>query len=106
MGSRATARLRRHARLRCGAKITRLLSTPSPPRTAVSSPFGGRLLRPQAELAQRAVDPLAGDLLLHAVLAQALVETGKIDLIDRLILVEAGEHHTLLVGDRVDMALQ
>ena len=42
---------------------------------------------------QRAVDPLCRQLLLRAVLPQPLIQRRKIDPVQRLVLVEAGEHH-------------
>src|SRR5205814_10408172 len=59
-----------------------------------------------AEVAQAAVDPLLGQLLLRAVLRQAAAQGREIDAVEILVLVEAGEHHRLGAGRRVVMALQ
>src|SRR5262245_62654505 len=64
----------------------------------------GRLA--QAEMAQRAVDPQPRELLLHAVLPEPRAQNVEIDAIEILVLVEAGEHHTLDAAFRIAMDLQ
>ena len=45
-----------------------------------------------AELHQAVVDPFGGELLLHRVLPQPLLERRPVHAVERLVLVEAGEH--------------
>src|SRR2546423_195153 len=54
-----------------------------------------------ADLAKAAVDPLLGQLLLHAVLGKPRVQAGEIHVVKRLVLIEAGENDGLFPGDRV-----
>src|SRR5690349_7446193 len=58
------------------------------------------------QLLQAAADPERGQLLLHAVLGEALGEGAEVDLVERLVLVEAGEDVGGLAGLRVDVRLQ
>src|SRR2546423_11281997 len=51
-------------------------------------------------------DPLRGQLFLRRVLRQARIERSKIDLVDRLVLVEAGKDIAQLAADRIAMRLQ
>src|SRR5260370_25611803 len=55
-----------------------------------------RYLISRANLAEAAVDPLLGQLLLHSVLRQARAQTGEVHVIHLLVLIEAPEHHRLL----------
>src|SRR5262249_12838542 len=50
---------------------------------------------PQPQLAQRAVDPEPRQLFLHAVLAEPGAQAVEVDVVEVLVLVEAGEHHAL-----------
>src|SRR5687767_4444091 len=58
------------------------------------------------ELLEAAVDPQGGELFLNAVLREALGEGAEVDLVERLVLVEAGEDVAGLAGVRVDVGLQ
>src|SRR5579863_6775155 len=71
--------------------------------------FSAALLRrgpSPAHSREAAVDPEPAQLLLERVLAEARAQVGEVDLVDRLILVEAGEHHSLLAGGGVALHLQ
>ena len=59
-----------------------------------------------AKLLEAAVDPQRRQLLLEAVLRQALAQAGKIDAIESLILVEAGEDDGFLAGRGILLHLQ
>src|SRR4249919_104193 len=61
---------------------------------------------PQAQLAQRAVDPQPRELFLHAILGEARAQIVEVDAIEILILVEAGEHHALHAGGGIAVDLQ
>src|SRR5262245_65172810 len=61
---------------------------------------------PQSELAQRAVDPEPGELLLHPVLAEPGAQALEVDAVDVLVLIETGEHHALDSGLGIAMHLQ
>src|SRR5262249_33870380 len=61
---------------------------------------------PPAELAEAPVDPVGGQLLLDAVLAEAAAQRPEIHLIERLILVEAGEDDRLLSRLRIGVTLE
>ena len=50
-------------------------------------------------------DPLRGEFLLHRIQRQSRRESGKVDAIDGLVLVEAGEHVADLASDRVVLAV-
>src|ERR671927_317559 len=63
--------------------------------------FGGR-----RQLAQAAVDPERGQLFLDAILREALRERAEVDLVERLVLVEAGEDVGRFARGRVDVRLQ
>ena len=54
-----------------------------------------------ADLAQAAVDPLLGQLLLHAVLREPRAQVAKVHVIERLVLIEAGKHHRLFARHRI-----
>src|SRR5687768_10128125 len=58
------------------------------------------------QLLQRVIDPLHGQLLMDRVLAQALAQRAEIDLVQLLVLVEAGEHHGFRARDRILVRLQ
>src|SRR3984893_7576471 len=51
-------------------------------------------------------DPLRGQLLLRCVLRQARIERREINLVDRLVLVEAGKDIAQLAADRIAVRLQ
>src|SRR6185503_3629382 len=53
-----------------------------------------------------ASDPKRGELFLNAVLREALGEGAEVDLVERLVLVEAGEDVGGLAGSRIDVRLQ
>ena len=52
------------------------------------------------------VYPLGSEFLLHRVLAQTLIERRPIDVVQRLVLVEAREHIGRFARLRVDVRLQ
>src|SRR5215831_14416514 len=77
------------------------------------APFGGvqwrgKLFRrlPQTQLPQRAVDPQARELFLHAVLVEPGPQIVEIDAVEILVLIEAGEHHALDATGGIAMHLQ
>src|SRR4051812_46478322 len=73
----------------------------------VKPPALGRLaLRGRGQQFQAAADPQRGQLLLHAVLGEALGEGGEVDLVEQLVLVEAREDVGRLACLRVDVRLQ
>src|SRR6516162_9970733 len=81
------------------------------PHSSPPSPFHSSepLLRRRgtaAEVPQAAVDPERGELLLHRILAQALVQNAEIHLIERLVLVEAGEDNGLGAAHGVPVHLK
>src|SRR5678815_5785506 len=55
---------------------------------------------------QAMLDPLRGQLFLHGVLRQARIEPGKIDAVERLILIEAGKNVAELAGRGIVLRLQ
>jgi hypothetical protein len=57
----------------------------------------GDQLFARADLAQAAVDPLLGQLLLHAILRKPRAEAREIDQIHLLVLIEAGKQHILVL---------
>src|ERR1700722_637623 len=63
-------------------------------------------LFPRAKLPQAPVNPLLGQLLLHAILRQPRAQAGEIDVIHLLVLIEAGENQRLFARDRIFVLLQ
>src|SRR5258706_8677894 len=59
-----------------------------------------------ADLSAATADPLCGELLLHAVLPQARLEASEVDLVQGLVLIEAGEHVRHFAGRRIAVWLQ
>ncbi len=59
-----------------------------------------------ADLSAAAPDPLRGQFLLHAVLRQARLERSEVDLVQGLVLIEAGEHVRHFAGRRIAVRLQ
>jgi len=56
--------------------------------------------------ARAVLEPLRGDLFLQCVLLQALVQRPEIDRVQRLVLIEAGEHDRAFAGAHVAVHLQ
>src|SRR5439155_11020411 len=82
-------------------------------RLAAVSLCGGRAvgalfrrLLPQPQLPERTVNPLLGQLLLHAILAEARAQAAEVDAVELLVLVEAGEHDALETGGGIAVDLQ
>src|SRR5204862_299316 len=69
------------------------------PVSRASDP-GERLLREQV------IEPEVRHLLQHRIGLEAVVEVLEVDLVEYLVLVEAGEHEALATGRRVHMALE
>src|SRR5436309_3416203 len=61
---------------------------------------------PRADLTQAAVDPLLRQLLLDAVLREARAESVPIHVIERLVLIKAGEYHGLFSSERILVKLE
>jgi hypothetical protein len=61
---------------------------------------------PRANLTQALVDPKLGELFLDVVLGQARSEITPIHVIERLVLIEAGEHHRLFSRARILVELE
>src|SRR5580658_1985898 len=59
-----------------------------------------------AEVVETAVDPQLRQLLLKGVLAETLPEGAEVDVVERLVLVEAGEHDRLGAGRGILLHLQ
>ena len=51
-------------------------------------------------------DPARRELLLHAVLTEPRVQHAEVHVIERLVLVVAGEHHALLTGPGIAVELE
>ena len=64
------------------------------------------VLLPCADLAQAPVDPQLGELLLNPVLGEPRAEIAPIHVIERLVLIEAGEHHRLFARARILVELE
>ena len=63
-------------------------------------------LSPFIHLLQAVIDPLRGEFFLHRILPQARRQAGKIDRVEGLILIEAGEDHGFQAAHRVAVRLQ
>src|SRR5246127_2523501 len=85
-----------------------MLHSARDPRTRISPIACSSLRRglPQAQMAQRAVDPQPRELFLHAVLVESRAQIVEIHAVEVLVLVEAGEHHAFDAACGVAMHLQ